>query len=255
MPVGTLEDQVTAPIHIVPFKRLSMPAREGKAVARKGLLSTVRPPFAHAAMPVNDGLAVIPSNTPRVVQPGEPASLYNHATVPAQTPGTIPFTPKLAPHYEPNRNAELLNAPYPTTIPLTPQLTPQYEPGRYTGVRGDPFPGAIPFTPRLQPFSPVPGEVYGALPVVVQPEQGVGTPAILSRRSSVRDLPHLVFYLVGAGAIFALYLLIPLLILLHATLPAGWNTFSIALGALLGGELLIFSILSRTTSGKKARKR
>jgi hypothetical protein len=69
------------------------------------------------------------------------------------------------------------------------------------------------------------------------------------------ELPHLLVYLIGALAIFGLYLLIPLLILLNATFRGSLNTFMVALGIMTSGELLVCFILARTIPRRKMKKR
>jgi hypothetical protein len=69
------------------------------------------------------------------------------------------------------------------------------------------------------------------------------------------ELPHLLVYMVGALAIFGLYLLIPLLILLNATFRGSLNTLIVALGIMTSGELLVCIILARTIPRGKMKKR
>jgi len=61
--------------------------------------------------------------------------------------------------------------------------------------------------------------------------------------------------MIGALAIFGLYLLIPLIILLIATFRGSLNTFIVALGIMTSGELLICFILARTIPRRKMKKR
>lgn len=74
------------------------------------------------------------------------------------------------------------------------------------------------------------------------------------RRSFLREFPHLIGYMVGAATIFSLYLVIPLIILLDAVLPASLNRLMIAFGILALGELVICLILVKTTPRRKAKK-
>jgi hypothetical protein len=76
----------------------------------------------------------------------------------------------------------------------------------------------------------------------------------VQRRSTLRELPHLAGYIVGAATILTLYLIIPFLILLNATVPSNWNKLLIALGILALGECIICLILIKTTPRHKAKK-
>jgi hypothetical protein len=76
----------------------------------------------------------------------------------------------------------------------------------------------------------------------------------VKQRSTIRELPHLAGYMVGAATILTLYLIIPLLILLNATIPSNWNKLLIALGILALGECIICLILIKTTPRHKAKK-
>jgi len=60
--------------------------------------------------------------------------------------------------------------------------------------------------------------------------------------------------MVGAATILTLYLIIPFLILLNATIPSNWNKLLIALGILALGEFMICLILIKTTPRHKAKK-
>jgi hypothetical protein len=68
------------------------------------------------------------------------------------------------------------------------------------------------------------------------------------------ELPHLLVYMIGALAIVGLYLIIPLLNLLNATVPGNLNTLLIALGIIVPGELLVCIILARTIPRGKVKK-
>lgn len=68
------------------------------------------------------------------------------------------------------------------------------------------------------------------------------------------ELPHLLVYVIGAVAIAGLYLFIPLLNLLNATVPGHGNTLLIALGIVVPGELLVCFVLARTLPRGKAKK-
>jgi hypothetical protein len=76
----------------------------------------------------------------------------------------------------------------------------------------------------------------------------------VKQRSTIRELPHLAGYMVGAATILTLYLIIPLLILLNATIPSNWNKLLIALGILTLAEFIICLILIKTTPRHKAKK-
>lgn len=69
------------------------------------------------------------------------------------------------------------------------------------------------------------------------------------------ELPHLVGYMVGMMAIFGLYIIIPLMILLNATLPASWNKLMIAAGILVIGEIVICGILVKTIPSRKSKQK
>jgi hypothetical protein len=75
------------------------------------------------------------------------------------------------------------------------------------------------------------------------------------KRSLLLELPHLLGYTVGMMAIFGLYLVIPMMILLNATLPGNWNKLLIALGILVVGELVICVILVKTMPARKSKHR
>ncbi len=81
----------------------------------------------------------------------------------------------------------------------------------------------------------------------------IATSAV-KQRSTIRELPHLAGYMVGAATILTLYLIIPFLILLNATIPSNWNKLLIALGILALGEFMICLILIKTTPRHKAKK-
>lgn len=75
-----------------------------------------------------------------------------------------------------------------------------------------------------------------------------------SKWAFILELPHLLVYVIGAVAIAGLYLFIPLLNLLNATVPGHGNTLLIALGIVVPGELLVCFVLARTLPRGKAKK-
>jgi hypothetical protein len=74
------------------------------------------------------------------------------------------------------------------------------------------------------------------------------------QRTTFSDVCHFVGYVVGTTTILSLYMIIPLLILLHATLPSNWNKLMIALGILALAELVICTILIKTIPRGKRKK-
>jgi hypothetical protein len=75
-----------------------------------------------------------------------------------------------------------------------------------------------------------------------------------SKWTFLLELPHLLVYLLGALAIAGLYLLIPLLNLLNATVPGNLNILLIALGIIVPGELLVCFILAKTVPRGRVKK-
>lgn len=73
--------------------------------------------------------------------------------------------------------------------------------------------------------------------------------------SLLLELPHLIGYMIGMMAIFGLYIIIPLMILLNATLPASWNKLMIASGILVIGEIAICGILVKTIPSRKSKQK
>jgi hypothetical protein len=59
--------------------------------------------------------------------------------------------------------------------------------------------------------------------------------------------------MIGMMAIFGLYLIIPMMILLNATLPGSWNKLMIAAGILAIGEIAICVILAKTIPRRKSK--
>jgi hypothetical protein len=73
------------------------------------------------------------------------------------------------------------------------------------------------------------------------------------KHSLLFELPHLIGYMIGMMAIFGLYLIIPMMILLNATLPGSWNKLMIAAGILAIGEIAICVILVKTIPRRKSK--
>lgn len=75
-----------------------------------------------------------------------------------------------------------------------------------------------------------------------------------SKWAFLLELPHLLVYIIGAVAIVGLYMFIPLLNLLSATVPGHVNTLFIALCIVVPGELLVCFVLARTLPRGKVKK-
>ena len=58
-------------------------------------------------------------------------------------------------------------------------------------------------------------------------------------------------YTLGAGVIFTLYLLIPLMIMVSLIFPSRWIELLIAIGILMLGEFAVCNVLVRTTLRQK----
>jgi hypothetical protein len=166
-------------------------------------------------------------------------------------PGTIPFTPR-SNHHNGHDNGNQVSA-FPTNL-FTLQPV-QFNGSAHNGSMLIAFqPVSIPFAPNSQ--------INGATkraehttwesPIVsTSHSKGKAT----SKWRFLFELPHLLVYMVGALAIFGLYLLIPLLILLNATIRGSLNTFIVAFGIMASGELLVCFILARTIPRGKLKKR
>ena len=206
-------------------------------------------------------------------------------------PGAIPFTPRPTQsngHTNDNQIGAFL------TIPFTPRPTQSNGHNGYTnGHNGhaksnqvSAFP-TIPSTPRptqsnghnghngsknaafqidATPFVPDP-QINAIISAVIERETNRTiweSPVISDTQSKAKatskwafflELPHLLVYMIGALAIAGLYLIIPLLNLLNATVPGNLNTLLIALGIIVPCELLVCFILARTIPRGKVKKR
>jgi len=176
------------------------------------------------------------------------------------------------------QQTDALNVLLPVTIPFTPR--PEHHNGHSNGNQVSAFP-TNPFPPRPVQFN---GSAHnGSTAIAFQPVgipfapdsqiNGVTrrtehttweSPTVSTSHSKGKatskwrflfELPHLLVYMVGALAIFGLYLLIPLLILLNATFSGSLNTLIVALGIMTSGELLVCFILARTIPRGKMKKR
>ena len=117
-------------------------------------------------------------------------------------------------------------------------------------------PVSLRLPPALENLTPAAwGMNIASWAVLNRPTLHLRAETLPARRSSLGELISLVGYMVGAAAIFGLYLIIPLMILLSAILPATWNKLIVALPVLMLGELTILLILVKTTPRRKARKR
>ncbi|SRR5216683_4724542 len=117
-------------------------------------------------------------------------------------------------------------------------------------------PVSLRLPPALENLTPAAwGMNIASWAVLNQPTLHLRAETLPARRSSLGELISLVGYMVGAAAIFDLYLIIPLMVLLSAILPATWNKLIVALPVLMLGELAILLILVKTTPRRKARKR
>lgn len=152
------------------------------------------------------------------------------------------------------QQTDALNVLLPVTIPFTPR--PVHHNG--SAHRGS---TAIAFQPVGIPFAPdsqinrvtrrTEHTTWESPTVSTSHSKGKAT----SKWRFLFELPHLLVYMVGALAIFGLYLLIPLLILLNATFRGSLNTLIVALGIMASGELLVCFILARTIPRGKMKKR
>jgi len=166
-------------------------------------------------------------------------------------PGSIPFTPGQD-HHNGHSNGNQVSA-FPT-IPFTPQPV-QFNGSTHNGSTAIAFqPVSITFAPNSQINGATRRAEHTAWesPTVSTKHSKGKAP---SKWRFLFDLPHLLVYMVGALAIFGLYLLIPLLILLNATVRGSFNIFIIALGIMTLGELLVCFILARTIPRRKVKKR
>src|SRR5947209_4401103 len=150
-----------------------------------------------------------------------------------------------------------------TQKPFGSQLAPVYQNGYPAQVIS--FDVAIPGTPYPAHMAQVPNLA------VPQVQQHYGAGAIqqgswnqhnilldasnsaAKKRSLLLELPHLIGYMVGMMAIFGLYLIIPMMILLNATLPDSWNKLMIAASILVIGEIAICVILVKTIPRRKSK--
>lgn len=143
------------------------------------------------------------------------------------------------------------------------QLKPVYQNG-YPGqvisfdvaIPGTPYPARMAQVPNLA--VPQVQQYYGAAAI----QQGSwnqhnilldASNSAAKKRSLLLELPHLIGYMVGMMAIFGLYLIIPMMILLNATLPDSWNKLMIAASILVIGEIAICMILVKTIPRRKSK--
>ena len=190
-------------------------------------------------------------------------------------PVTIPFTPRSV-HHNGHSNGNQVSAFL--NIPFTPRSV--HHNGHSNGNQVSAFPTnpfpprpvhhngsahrgstAIAFQPVGIPFAPdsqinrvtrrTEHTTWESPTVSTSHSKGKAT----SKWRFLFELPHLLVYMVGALAIFGLYLLIPLLILLNATFRGSLNTLIVALGIMTSGELLVCFILARTIPRGKMKKR
>ncbi|HAH00065.1 MAG TPA: hypothetical protein DCL75_14725 [Ktedonobacter sp.] len=70
---------------------------------------------------------------------------------------------------------------------------------------------------------------------------------------NIREIMQLLGYTFSTGAVVTLSMIIPLMILLSPVLPHGWNRLLIALGILALGELVVCTILMKTTPRLKGQ--
>jgi hypothetical protein len=207
-------------------------------------------------------------------------------------PGTIPFTPRPTQsngHNGSNGHAKDHQVSAFFTIPFTPRPTQSngYTNGHNGHVNGTDALLTVPFTPRpaqsnghnghkgsnnaaLQPaaipFVPDP-QIDAIINAVIEGETTAPTiwesPVVSGTQSKGKaaskwalflELPHLLVYMLGALAIAGLYLIIPLLNLLNATVPGNLNRLLIALGIIVPSELLVCFILARTIPRGKVKK-
>ena len=149
----------------------------------------------------------------------------------------------------------------PTTFLMHPQSlnmsVPAYQNGHFNKVVMDSqfSPISLHFPPALENLTPAAwGMNIASWAALNQPTLHLRAETSPARRSSLGESISLVGYMVGAAAIFGLYLIIPLIILLNAFLPADWNKLIVALTVLMLGEFVILLILIKTTPRHKAKK-
>jgi hypothetical protein len=161
---------------------------------------------------------------------------------------------------------EMMQAPPSLQRPvLETRLKPAYQNGYAS--QAMPFDVVVPGTPYPLHMAQVPNfavaqaqQFNGAGAV----QQGIwnqqhflleSADAEAKKHSLLLELPHLIGYMIGMMAIFGLYIIIPLMILLNATLPASWNKLMIASGILVIGEIAICVILVKTIPSRKSKKK
>jgi hypothetical protein len=166
-------------------------------------------------------------------------------------PGTIPFSPR-PDHHNGHSNGNQVSAFL--TNPFTPRPV-QFKGSAHNGSTSIAFqPVSIPFAPdsQINVATRRTEHTTWESPTVSTSHSKGKAP---SKWRFLFEVPHLLVYLIGALAIFGLYLLIPLLILLNATFRGSLNTFMVALGIMTSGELLVCFILARTIPRGKMKKR
>ena len=250
------------------FKRLTIPSLVKKTTLKNdGLFSKERltSPYVEEdeitldlpAMPYEHQSGTIPF-TPRTTQSN---GHTNDNQIGAFL--TIPFTPRPAQsngHNGSNGHSKSNQVSAFPTLPSTPRLTQSNGHNGHNGSNNAAFqPAATPFVPDPQINAIINavierGETNHTLweSLVVSDTQSRGKAS--SKWALLIELPHLLVYMIGALAIAGLYLIIPLLNLLNATVPGNLNTLLIALGIIVPGELLVCIILARTIPRGKVKK-
>ena len=149
----------------------------------------------------------------------------------------------------------------PTTLLMRPQSlnisVPAHQNGHFNKVvRGSQFsPVSLRLPPALENLTPAAwGMNIASWAALDQPTLYLRAATSPAQRSGPGELLSFVGYLVGAAAIFGLYLIIPLVILLNTVLPADWNTLIVALTVFMLGEFMILLILIKTTPRHKKKK-
>jgi len=253
--------QTSAPLH---FQHLTMPIREKRDT--NGLITRTQKPsgsrFAPSLTAENASwsLSDVPTPLPPVAEV--------RATTMVAPP--LPQNGVAAPYRIGQGSRQtgwgtMQAAPALQTPVMETRLKPAYQNG-YTS-QAISFDVVIPGTPHPSHMAQVPNfaaaqaQQFNRAGAI---QQGVWNPqhfllesadAEATKHSLLLELPHLIGYMVGMMAIFGLYIIIPLMILLNATLPASWNKLMIASGILVIGEIAICGILVKTIPSRKSKQK
>jgi hypothetical protein len=176
---------------------------------------------------------------------------------------TIPFTPRPT-QSNGHNNGHVKDTDALLTVPFTPRPAQSHGHNGHNASNTAAFQiAAIPFVPDPQIGAIINAVVVNAVKeretnheawesLVVSATRSKGK--VASKWAFFLELPHLLVYIIGTLAIAGLYLIIPLLNLLHATIPGHLNTMLIALCIIVPGELLVCVTLARTIPRRKVKK-